>query len=110
MSPVPTQLFKNCLAGRVAQQFFGRPGNVVSPSGSQQAKLSLGGRVVGRLVAHVGLTSALPDQGIIGAFLHGWFLKVLCSQGVGRSMPLAGKLCVSPGEMDNEGNKDCAAI
>jgi len=34
----------------------------------------------------------------ISAFLLGWFPKVLCSQGVGRFMPLAGKLCVSLGE------------
>lgn len=61
---------------------------------SQKATLSLAGRVVSRLVACVGLTSAAPDQGLIGAFLLGRFAKVLRSQGVGRSTPLAGKLCV----------------
>ena len=39
-------------------------------------------------------TSALPDQGVISAFLHGWFSKLLCSQEIGRSTPLAGKLGV----------------
>ena len=60
----------------------------------EKARLHLVGRVAGRLVAPVGLTSALPDQGAIGAFLHGRFLKLLCSQAVGRSTPLAGQLGV----------------
>jgi hypothetical protein len=35
------------------------------------------GRVEDRLVAHIGLTSAALDQGVIGAFLQDRFLKVL---------------------------------